>query len=66
MKEAIYMMLYTVGLSILVSFAVASVIWLITKIIEWTSASHDEQAEQVLLDEEIALVLAIAHSSRKL
>ena len=65
MKEAIYMMLYTVVLAILVSFAVATVIWLITKILEWASSSRDEQAEMALLDEELALVLAIAHSSQK-
>ena len=65
MQEAIYMMLYTVVLALVVSFAVATVIWLITRMIEWASSSRDEEAEMALLDEELALVLAIAHSNQK-
>lgn len=62
MKEAIYMMLYTVGLSIVVSFAVASVIWIITKILELASGTQEEQPD---MDEDLALVLAIAHSTQQ-
>ena len=64
MKEALYMMLYTLMLSVVVSFAVATVIWFLTKMIDLTSKPEPESTNTNALDEELALVLAIAHANR--
>lgn len=58
------MMLYTLMLSVVVSFAVATVIWFLTKMIDLTSKPEPDSINTNAVDEELALVLAIAHANR--
>lgn len=63
MKEAIIIMLYTLGLTIVVSFAVAVLIELLCRLIaKFSGPAEDAEAAQA---EELALVIAIARAQKR-